>query len=387
MRVLLIGNPESIWTKEFIDKVLLPIGASVLIQSDPDAAGRFDGYFRENGVEFIGHYKLSPTAMKIPKLRVIYRRWRKKSALKSYRGTVDAVIVLYVTPFAVKCAKVLSNENTKIYSIFIGSDILRSTEQNTKKLVGLLSDNRISVVCESGQTENAFDAEIGKKISKATKVIYFGDEPFRYIDEQLAVGSQLCKIKYGIPENLVSVCIGYNASPAQQHIKVIEQLKKIDAKLRKRICIIIPAAYGGNREYISAVSASLASSGVEYRVLTDFLGAEDVAALRVATDIFINAQTTDSISASVMEVYYAGAKLISANWLKYREFSEWNLNYDSFEFFEDICPLIEKCVENAEKNSNKNSNKNRNIVMHNWSWDTCKDKWNNLLCKGEMKND
>lgn len=60
MRVLLIGDPESIWTKEFIDKVLLPIGASISIQSDPDAAGRFEEYLRENGVNVIGHYKLSP---------------------------------------------------------------------------------------------------------------------------------------------------------------------------------------------------------------------------------------------------------------------------------------------------------------------------------------
>lgn len=383
MRVLLIGDPESIWTKEFIDKVLLPIGASISIQPDPDAAGRFDGYFRENGVNVIGHYKLSPPVMKIPKLRVLYRQWRKKAALKPYRGTFDAVIVLYVTPFAVKCAKALSNENTKTYAVFIGSDILRSTMQNTKALIGLLADNKTTIVCESCQTEAAFNEKIGKKISQAAKVIYFGDEPFCHIDEQLALGSQLCKRKYGIPEDLISVCIGYNASPAQQHINVTEKISLLDDVIKNKICIIVPAAYGGDRGYISAVSASLASSGVKYRVLTDFLCAEDVASLRVATDIFINAQTTDSISASVMEAYYAGARLLNADWLEYREFSDWDLSYDGFESFEDICPLIEKYVKNAGERTNKN----RSIVKHNWSWGTCKNKWNNLLYKGEMRND
>lgn len=78
----------------------------------------------------------------------------------------------------------------------------------------------------------------GKKYHRRIKVIYFGDDPFRYIDEQLALGSQLCKRKYGIPEDLISVCIGYNASPAQQHINVTEKISLLDDETRKKYVLL-----------------------------------------------------------------------------------------------------------------------------------------------------
>lgn len=383
MRVLLIGNPESIWTKEFIDKVLLPIGASVSLQCDPDADGRFDDCYRDSGVRIIGQYRLSPLIMKIPKIRVLHRQFRKKAALAAHKGEFDAVIVLYVTPFALKCARSLAKADTKRYAVFIGSDILRSSQKNTASMRRLLKDNRTSVICESCQTEAAFYDRIGRATAVPAKVIYFGDTPFRYIDDQLESGINKCKKQYGIPEDKISVCIGYNASPAQQHLKVIEQIGKLTDKIRKKIFLVVPAAYGGDAAYIAELDAAMKSTGTGYCVLTKFLCPNDVAALRVATDIFINAQTTDSISASVMEAYYAGARLLNAGWLKYREFSNWDLEYDVFESFEDICPLVEKNIGNLGERSNAN----RGTVLRNWSWNTCKDRWNDVLNKGETEND
>ena len=369
MKVLLIGNPESIWTKEFIDKVLLPIGASVSLQGDPDADGRFDDYYRESGVRMIGQYQLSPLIMKVPKIRVLHREWQKRAALKPYKGEFDAIIVLYVTPFALKCAKGLAKTNTKRYAVFIGSDILRSSGKKTTSMRKLLKDNQTFVICESCQTEAAFHSEIGRAIVQSAKVIYFGDAPFQYIDDQLELGINKCKKQYGIPEDKISVCIGYNASQAQQHLKVIEQIGKLDDEIRRKI--------------IAELDAAMKSSGIGYCILTKFLCPNEVAALRVATDIFINAQTTDSISASVMEAYYAGARLLNAGWLKYREFSNWGLDYDVFKSFEDICLLIERNVENLRERSNIN----RGTVIRNWSWNTCKDRWSDMLNKGETKND
>lgn len=383
MKVLLIGNPESIWTKEFIDKVLLPIGASVSLQGDPDADGRFDDYYRGSGVRMVGQYRLSPLMMKVPKIRILHRKLRKKAAMEPYKGEFDAIIVLYVTPFALKCAKGLAKTNTKRYAVFIGSDILRSSEKNTTSMRKLLKDNQTFVICESCQTEAAFHSEIGRAIAQSAKVIYFGDAPFQYIDDQLELGINKCKKQYGIPEDKISVCIGYNASQAQQHLKVIEQIGKLDDEIRKKIFLVVPAAYGGDTAYIAKLDAAMKSSGIGYCILTKFLCPNEVAALRVATDIFINAQTTDSISASVMEAYYAGARLLNAGWLKYREFSNWGLEYDVFESFEDICLLIERNIENLRERSNTN----RGTVIRNWSWNTCKDRWNDMLNKGETKND
>ena len=383
MNLLLIADAKSIWAKEFIDKVLLPIGASVSLQADPDADGRFDNYYRENGVRIVGQYQLSPLIMKVPKIRVLHRVWRKRAALKPYKGKFDAVIILYVTPFAVKCAKIISDEKTKIYAMFIGSDILRIGSKDIQRLCKLMKDHTLSVVCESCQTERAFHEKIGEKISVVANRIYLGNTVVPYIDEKIKNGLPSCKREFNIPESCISVCIGYNASPAQQHLKVVEQLKKLGEEIKRKIYIIIPAAYGGTEEYISEINSALQASGIEYGILTKFLNQEEAAALRVATDVFINAQTTDAISASVMEAYYAGACLISAEWLKYQEFSNWNLDYTNFKSFDELNEAFVKCLDCGFDHCNRN----RIEIFKAISWNTCKYRWNDMLNKGETKND
>lgn len=383
MNLLLIADTKSIWAKEFIDKVLLPIGASVSLQADPDADGRFDNYYRENGVRMVGQYQLSPLIMKVPKIRVLHRVWRKRAALKPYKGKFDAVIILYVTPFAVKCAKIISDEKTKIYAMFIGSDILRIESKDIKRLCKLMKDLTLSVVCESCQTAKAFHEKIGENISVVANTIYLGNTVIPHVDEKIKSGRSKCKQEFNIPENRISVCVGYNASPAQQHLKVVEQLKKLTEEIKSKIYIIIPAAYGGTKEYISEINSVLQASEIEYGILTEFLNEEEAAALRAATDVFINAQTTDAIAASVMEAYYAGACLISAKWLKYQEFSNWNLEYTTFKSFDELNEALVKCLDAGLDHCNRN----RMEIFKKISWNTCKDRWSDMLNKGETKND
>ena len=383
MEILLIADTKSIWTKEFIDKVLLPIGASVSLQCDPDADGRFDDYYRENGVRMIGRYRLSPLITKIPKIRVLHRELRKKAALEPYKGKFDAVIVLYVTPFAVKCAKIISDGKTKIYAMFIGSDILRIESKDVKRLCELMKDHTLSVMCESCQTARAFQEKIGDRISVFSNTIYLGNTVIPHIDDKIKNGRLRCKREFNISENRISVCIGYNASPAQQHLKVVEQLKKLDEEIKSKIYIVIPAAYGGTKEYISEINSALQASGIEYGILTEFLNQEEAAALRVATDIFINAQTTDAISASVMEAYYAGARLISAEWLKYQEFLNWDLEYINFKSFDGLNEALVKCLDMGFDQCNRNRMK----IFKEKSWKTCQNKWTDMLNKGETEND
>lgn len=379
MRILLLSNPESIWTKEFIDKVLLPVGASVSVQCDPDAQGQFDNYYRDRGVSIIGQYKLLPWMMKIPKMRVLHRALRKKKALKPYAGKFDKIIILYVTPFALECAKMLSDSHTDVYAFFIGSDILRSTPRNTARLQELLKDHTVSVVCESCQTASAFHEKIGQNISLAAHIIYLGNAVLPYINKRIKDGRNICKGMFDIPQDLISVCVGYNASPAQQHLKVIRHLKNLDRRIQDKICVVIPAAYQGTVEYLAQIQAELQSSEMEYRILTKFLDAEEAAALRIATDIFINAQITDALSASVTEAYYAGAKLLSADWLKYQEFYSWDLEYERFGSFDEMQRILARCVDAGLTHSNRN----RDIVFEEQSWDTCKDQWHNLLNEGK----
>lgn len=368
--ILIIADRGSIWTKDFIDRVFLRCGANISLQFDPTQSSKFDGFYRENNVAFVASYRLSPLLMKIPKLRVLYHLQKNKAALKSVRGQFDQIVVIYTTPYALKCAVAVSDGKAQIYAHFIGSDILRSDNKNTRRLQKIIQKQRPFVVCESRQTERAFQEKIGEAICHKTKVIYLGDVPLLHVDAWMEKGTDFCKKQYEIPTDKLSVCIGYNASPAQQHIKVIEQLKKLDENIKNKICLLFPVAYGGSEKYIEELSLASKTSGIEFCLLRQFLNPDEVASLRVATDVFINAQTTDSISASVLENYYSGAKLINASWLQYQEFVDWDLEYKSFNSFDGINSLLIETVENFAR-----GNKNRAIVLRECSWETCAEKW------------
>lgn len=375
MNILFIADAKSIWTKEFIDKIFLPMGASVSLQCDPGAQGKYFDYYLENQVEIIAPYKVSPLIMRIPKIRTRYCLFEKKHALAKYCGKFDKIIVLYVTPYALKCAKMLSNEKTDIYAAFIGSDILRITPKNTKQLISIMKSGKIKVVCESKQTGAMFTKKVGNKITLSPEIIYIGNSQLSYIDNWETKGITFCKEKFDIDPTKITICVGYNANSAQQHNKVIEQLGKLSDEQKRKICVLLPVAYGGTQEYLNIVKQCLIENGLTHRILTEYLNPSDVAALRVATDVFINAQTTDSLSASLKECFYAGATIISASWLEYRELTDWKLPYIKFSSFDEIGGIVTQYINNP---SPRNTFAKETLQNH-CSWNASKNNWERLL--------
>ena len=95
---------------------------------------------------------------------------------------------------------------------------------------------------------------------------------------------------------------------------------------------------------------------------------DDLAKFRIATDYFINAQTTDAFSNSFIENLYAKSMIINASWLHYPEIDMLSLHVNEFSDFQDICPLLNKIISSENLDWNKKSVENR-------TWDLCKKKW------------
>ena len=100
-------------------------------------------------------------------------------------------------------------------------------------------------------------------------------------------------------------------------------------------------------------------SGLKYVILKDFLDFSEMARLWLSIDVFINAQTTDAMSASLFECIYAGVYVLNAKWLKYKELENANITLDGFERFEEIPqkiaeillhPILRKHLNNTNSN-------------------------------------
>ncbi len=367
---LVLGDNDSFWVKEFIINVLVPLGFKISLQKKPDKTERFSECYEVHNVSFVANYRLNSLLAQIPRIRVYSHQRRKLKALNK-STKFDYVFILFVTPFDLKCAATAVKKHGRIISIFIGSDLLRANENTIKDLKKMLISTNSNVVSIDKITTNEFNKIISERNLHIGDEIHFGKSVFPYIDNLYQNGIAYHKEAHHLPRDKTSVCIGYNASPAQQHILVINEISKMAQGEKNKIHLLLPMAYGGTQEYIHSVELALANSGVTYSVITKFLDLEETASLRIATDIFINAQTTDAFAASVQEAIYAGAIMLNAKWLVYETAKELGIKYEEFADFTELSAKIVQILPVA----NNRERNYRNVLNETFSWTTCREKW------------
>jgi hypothetical protein len=204
----------------------------------------------------------------------------------------------------------------------------------------------------------------------------FGTSGFEYIDKHRATPKAEHKAAFGIDPERISVCIGYNAIPEQQHERVIEKLAELPQEEKGKIFLVLPMAYGwGGAKYVERVRQKLSNSQIDFCILTEFFDLEKIATLRLATDIFINAQTTDAFCASIRECLYADTVVLNALWLHYREIDEWGLRVEEFSSFEERPKKLSECM----KKSREEYAQNREILAEKSSWNNCLEIIKNII--------
>ncbi len=368
--VLVMGDNDSFLVKEFIINVLIPLGFKVSLQKKPDKTERFFKCYEEHKISFVANYKLNFLFSKIPRIRMYSYQYRRLKALKK-SPKFDYVFIVFVTPFDLKCAAAAVKKSGKIISVFIGSDLLRANKTTIKNLKKMLVSTGSNVVSIDKITTDGINKIISEQYISIGDEIHFGKSVFPYIDKLYQNGIAYHKEAYHLPKEKISVCIGYNASPAQQHILVINEISKMAQVEKDKIHLLLPMAYGGTQGYIRSVESALENSGVTYSINTKFLGLEETASLRIATDIFINAQTTDAFAASVQEAIYAGTVMLNAKWLVYETAKELGIQYEEFVDFSEIPTKIMQILTNA----NNRERVYRNVLNRTFSWTTCREKW------------
>ena len=132
-------------------------------------------------------------------------------------------------------------------------------------------------------------------------------------------------------------------------------------------------SYGhSDADYEKRLAETIRTSGFEYKVITDYLSMDDVAKLRIATDVYINAQTTDAFSNSVIECIYAEVQIINASWLHYPEIDMFPLHINEFSEFDEIPELLNHPVPEEKLEWNKKK------IREESTWGACRNKWEGI---------
>lgn len=380
MKILILGLICSQWTVHFVESCLLDKGYEVWMvrRKNNREDGKFINLYQQMGIHFIDCTKTDidiKDGRKNKNYLKVFNAQLEQIKLIKKAGPFDLMNLQYVDSDDMIYAPILKKftKSNLIFSYW-GSDLFRAGDRQ-------LFFRGIFARCADYITFDNKDLQ--KKFKKVYKwadqvpaeVILFGLPVLGIIKEKYKNWSLSdIRKKWNIPNDKIVVAVGYNGHPQQQHIQILKTIGKMDETDRKRIVLLIQMTYGGSKEYRSKVLAEAKKTGCEYRDIRRFLSDDEVADLRIITDIYINAQTTDAFSGSVCENLYAGTKLLNARWLRYQEFEEHNFKFWEFNKIEEIGKFIKTAMEQEADCS-----ENRELIWQLRSWEFCASKWERMF--------
>ncbi len=177
------------------------------------------------------------------------------------------------------------------------------------------------------------------------------------------------------PNKVVITC-GYNGSVGQQHLKMIEAIQKLPTELKNRIIAYFPLTYGLTASYRSRLTEALATVDYEYKLFEKRLTDEELAMLRLETDIALNVQITDSLSSSLLQHLYAGSVVLVGDWLPYEIYDENGIFYKSTSLQSISTKLID-CIKHINEYKAETKN-NREIIRQMSAWNEVAKKQANI---------
>ena len=379
-KIFVIEDIDSVWLKLFIEHYLLPLGHDIYVYNYKTKP-KYDEFYKSNGIKYIEYDYTESFISKIPRINSAFR-WLAEINTIRKQYSFDKIVVISVTIRKVLCAKYGIKASKDIVLYYTGSDILRLDSLHgliIKKLTAMLNP---MVVFGSKKLRSAYVKKIGE--AGDAPIIHFSSDTFDQLEIIKSNYSlQACRQELNIPPDKISICIGYNAWKSQQHIKVIKALKRLPADLKSKLIILLPMTYCQQEKYISDVRAAVRNSSIDAIFLTSYLTPTQLYMLRLSTDIFINSQTTDSLSISVLETYCAGGYILSGSWLEYPDVEEIGIEYDKFNSFDD---LYEKTLEVLKKEvyrkiDNSIVNRDEQKLKELFSVKTSSKKWESILNK------
>ncbi|MBS6798855.1 MAG: hypothetical protein KH297_03155 [Firmicutes bacterium] len=370
MKILIIGSPDSVYIKYYIIKVLLPIKMEVYLSFKKGISTKDKEFYERYGVTLVGLYEKNGVYGKIPKLSTLlcYIRNLKKY---TFDGDIDFIQIHYIgnSKLMKHSYKFLRKYTRCLISTFWGSDILDIDYKRAKQIEGLI-DVSDKIVLSTSAMRDKFREYYGEKYDDKIESYLFGNQ---IIEKSLESKNKDRKKK---KRDKFIVSIGYNGAERQQHLKVLEQMNSLPYDIKNKIHIVIQMSYGvTDLSYKDRINYSFSKYSLSGEIIEKYLDINDTIILRENVDLFINSQTTDALSSSVLEYIYFGAEVLNPEWINYKEWKDMGITYNEYNSFSDLNKYIIKFI-NGEIHTDHH--KNANIIKQNFTWKYNAPHWQRL---------
>ncbi|WP_323017824.1 hypothetical protein [Castellaniella sp.] len=399
MRVLLVGSADSIWLKKYVDNIgddpriefsiLSPDNCmfsefyrekNVCVYTSPFSQRRAAEGVDEGGVKTGGRKGVREIAKSIlpgflSKRIYYYLLSRRVKEFLTSQDQFDIVHFHYVSDDSdLIYYNSVKKYNARVILTYWGSDLLRNGRPGGNKKIRERADH---IVCLSAKLTACYFGFYGDMEKNKLKTIGFGISGYDYIDRVYNEKFRLeTKDLLSFPECKLHVAVGYNASEAQQHVGVIRAIARLPKEYKKGLHLILQFSYGKSEDssYYSLINRELEASGCSWTIINEFLDDYSSALLRCKIDIFVHAQITDSLSASMLEYLYSGAIVINGSWLEYPMLNALGNKCLSFDDFDGLTGVLESIIANPRERGGMSVSDKEALRSIN-SWQSVRSAW------------
>ena len=211
-------------------------------------------------------------------------------------------------------------QNHQVICSFWGSDLLRSCGVSNNFWIrkGLEKADKIHVA--TLDMKEIVLSKFGRDLKQKTFTALFIPD-IRLVDliddfKDDMTRQASFKQKFGLTDFESIIAIGHNGHAANQHLAILSSLEGHAEKFNN-CCFVLPLSYGLTQPYLESLKAYVTDSELHIKLLDSYIDWEDLALLKVCTDLMIMMPESDSMSSSYTEAMFAGAACIAGSWLPY----------------------------------------------------------------------
>jgi hypothetical protein len=265
----------------------------------------------------------------------------------------------------------INKRRYKLIGSFYGSDYYRI--KGIKKSIQKLLYKKLSLITFINEnTSSDFIKKNGWKRNNI-KTQRWGLKTLDYIGELNTGAINEFKTSFKIDKSSIIVTCGSNSYISQNHLKIIDSIEKLNRNILDRTVFIFLLQYGDSANRI-LVEKRLAKSKVKSLIIDEYMDYIDIAKLRSISDILLLLQTTDQLSGTLLESYYAGNIIITGKWLPYGCLDKIGLRLIYIDTFDDLTSVLQNSISKISEFKKDISN-TKKIVYNEFSIKINSKKW------------
>lgn len=335
MRILYIGDLNSILVRRLIDEL-----GSAETGIDAYLLDIFRGkLFRAAELKHIPITQIASSLL-IKRLKIFI------GALKSvlilmFLPRFDIINIHYLNPFYKPFLGLIRNKSNRLILTMYGSDFYLLKDSAHKSNMPFFRAAHFITFSTRHMSDDF--VKQNPQFADKVKICRFGLGMLDQIDT-INANKEKAGSVFGFPDDRIVICCGHSTNRRELHSIIIAQLNLLDKSEKDKIFAVFPFTYNLIPELYQEVKEAMQGSGIQYCILTNHLSDDEIAALRVVTDIMVSVPSSDQMTASMLETLYAGGIVVTGKWLPYDLLDAHEIAYFRIGDHDELAPLLKNLI-------------------------------------------